>query len=88
VVYVKRPKRPKLPKGKLVMIVPLEVRQGLLTMAYHTGMKGNYTKLGAMLLTRAVEEYVAGLKPGQKADFQEILENVKLCDSMMKQVIQ
>lgn len=56
-------------------------------MAYHAGMKGNYTKLGVKILNEAVEKYIASLKPSEKRDFDEILENVKLHDDMLKQVI-
>jgi hypothetical protein len=83
VVYVKKLKHPRPPKGKLELFVPLPLRQAIMAMAYHAGMKGNRTRMAIKLLSQGVESYIAGLKPSQKRDFDEILENVKLSDSLL-----
>jgi len=83
VVYVKKLKHPRPPKGKLELFVPLPVRQALEAMAYHSGLKGNRTRMAIKLMSQGVDAYYAGLKPSQKRDFDEILENVKLLDSLL-----
>ena len=60
----------------------VELRQKLVALAYLRQAGGMYASVARDLIAEAVAEKVASLNPRQKADYDEILANVKLQDAL------
>lgn len=58
--------------------VSTEMHQNMIALAYLQGHKGMYARVVRNILEKGIGEVLEALTPHQKADFDEILQNVKL----------
>jgi uncharacterized protein with von Willebrand factor type A (vWA) domain len=64
--------------NQLIILASREMRIKLVAIAYQQGQKGMYSRPSKTFIQDGIKNYLDGLTPKQKEEFQEILSNVNL----------
>lgn len=72
------PKRGKDFPNQLSFGVKVETRQLLIALGYLMGVGGEYAPPARNLLEKAIQERLAAMGEKERANFEQILENVKI----------
>lgn len=75
---------PKLSKdfpAQLSLQVTEDMRLALIAIGYDTGNGGEYATPARNLLHRAIRNYIDELNPKRRAEFDEILANVRIAET-------
>lgn len=62
----------------MTLVVERPIRIELVAIAYHLNQKGLYSRPAKAFIKKGIDDYIAGLTPSERVNFDQILTNVQM----------